>query len=73
MFPIPFTGLRVIHDEKVRDAMERVRIDAEFARGSQRIVQMSLLRNVLKRIRGALNNFSRIELFHRTRNLSPKE
>ena len=23
MFPFPYTGLRLIHDEKVRDAMER--------------------------------------------------
>jgi len=44
MFPFPYTGLRLIHDEKVRDAMERATIDAELDRNSQRIVQLFLFR-----------------------------
>ncbi len=31
MYPFSYTGLRLVHDEKVRDAMERARIDAELA------------------------------------------
>jgi hypothetical protein len=65
MFPFPYTGLRLVHDEKVRDAMERARIDAELARNSRRTVQLSLLRNVLMRIRSRLNIFTRIEHLHR--------
>ncbi len=65
MFPFPYNGLRLIHDEKVCDAMERARIDAELARGSQRTVQMFLLRNVLVRIRSRLNIFAPIEHPHR--------
>jgi len=30
MYPFPYTGLRLLHEEKVRDAMERARIDAEL-------------------------------------------
>ncbi len=51
MYPFPYTGLRLLHDEKVRDAMERARIDAELARDSRRTVQLSLLRRFLMRIR----------------------
>ena len=40
MFPFPVTGLRIVHDKKVHDAMERARIDAELARGSRRTVQL---------------------------------
>ena len=65
MFPFPFTGLRLIHDEKVRDAMERARIDAELTRSSRRTVQSSVIRNVLMRIRGRLNIFARIEYLRR--------
>ena len=54
MFPFPYTGLRLVHDEKVRDAMERVR-------GSRRTVQLSPLRNALMRIRSRLNIFAPIE------------
>jgi hypothetical protein len=58
---MPFTGLRLVHDEKVRDAMERARIDAELTRSSQRTLLPSLLRNVLMRIRSRLNIFSQTE------------
>ena len=51
MFPFPYTGLRLIHDEKVRDAMERARIDAELTRSSRRTVHLSVIRNVFMRIR----------------------
>jgi hypothetical protein len=61
MFPFPDTGIRLIHNEKVHDAMERARIDVELTRGSRRTIQMSLLRNVLIRIR----LFGRIEHLHR--------
>ena len=65
MFPFPFTGLRLIHDEKVSDAMERARIDAELTRSSRRTVQLSVIRNVFMRIRGRLNIFARIEPLRR--------
>jgi hypothetical protein len=61
MYPFSYTGLRLVHDEKVRDAMERARIDAELARGSKRTVELSLLRKVLMCIRSRLNIFARIE------------
>ena len=35
MFPFSYTGLRLVHDEKVRDAMERAHIDAELTRSSR--------------------------------------
>jgi hypothetical protein len=47
MFPFPYTGLRLVHDEKVCDAMERARIDAELARNSRRTLQLSMLRSLL--------------------------
>lgn len=31
MHPFSYTGLRLIHDQKVRDAMERTHVDAETA------------------------------------------
>jgi hypothetical protein len=65
MYPFPYTGLRLLHDEKVRDAMERARIDAERARNSRRTVQLSLLRSVLMRIRSGLNIFARVEHLRR--------
>jgi hypothetical protein len=61
MFPFSYTGLRVIHDEKVRDAMEQAHIDAELARNSRQPALLSLLRNVLTRIRSRLNISARIE------------
>lgn len=61
MFPFPDSGLRLIHNEKVHDAMERARIDVELSRGPRRIVQKSQLRNVLIRIRSRLDIFSWIE------------
>ena len=51
MFPLPYTGLRLVHDEKVRDAMERARIDAELALNPRRTMQLPLLSNVLMHIR----------------------
>jgi hypothetical protein len=60
MFPFPYTGLRLVHDEKVRDAMERARIHAELACNPRRTIQLSLLRNVLMRIRSRLNIFTQI-------------
>lgn len=65
MYPFSYTGLRLIHDEKVRDAMERARIDAELASNSRRTAQLSLVRNVLVRIRSRLNIFARIEHLRR--------
>jgi hypothetical protein len=47
MYPFSYTGQRLVHDEKVRDAMERARIDAELARNSQRTVLLSLLSRFL--------------------------
>ena len=57
MFPFPFTGLRLVHDMKVHDAMERACIDAELARGSRRIVYLYQIRNVLIRTFSKLNIF----------------
>jgi hypothetical protein len=54
VFPLPYTGLRLLHDEKVRDAMER-------ARNSPRTVQLSVLRSLLMGIRSRLNIFAQIE------------
>ena len=57
MFPFPYRGLRLVHDEKVRDAMERACIYAELTRSSRRTVQLSMLRNVLMRMCTRLNIF----------------
>jgi hypothetical protein len=74
MFPFPYTGLRLIHDEKVHDAMKRAHIDAELIRSSRRTVQLSLLRNVLERILSRLNIFTLIEhLRHRPRVLAKED
>lgn len=59
MYPYSYTGLRLIHDEKVRDAMERARVDAELARNSRRPAWLSLLSRVLIRIRSRLNVFAK--------------
>jgi hypothetical protein len=68
MFPFPDSGLRLIHNKKVHDAMERARIEVELTRDSRRTVQMSMLCNVFKRIRSRLNIFGLIEhLLHRPR------
>ncbi len=61
MFPFSYNGLRLVHDEKVRAAMEQARIDAELARGSQRTVKLPLLRNVFMRIHSRLNIFDLTE------------
>jgi hypothetical protein len=65
MYPFSYTGLRLVHDEKVCDAMERARIHAELARNSRRTVQLSLLRSVLMGIRSRLNIFAHIEHLRR--------
>ena len=73
MFPFPDIGLRLVHDERVHDALEHARIDAELARVLRRTERLSTspLRNVLIRIRSRLNIFARIEhLFHRPYALS---
>ena len=59
MYPFSYTGLCLVHDEKVRNAMERARIDAELVRKSQRAVWLSLFNSVLKRIRSRLNVFAK--------------
>jgi hypothetical protein len=59
MYPFSYTGLRLVHDEKVRDAMERARIDAELARNSQRTELLSLLGSVPMLIRCRLSVFVR--------------
>jgi hypothetical protein len=61
MFPFSYTGLRLVHDEKVRDAMERARIDVEFTRNSQRTARLSLLSRVFMRFPSRLNFFTRVE------------
>ncbi|MFL5665866.1 MAG: hypothetical protein ACJ8BW_31655 [Ktedonobacteraceae bacterium] len=65
MYPFSYTGLRLVHDEKVRDAMERTRIDAKLARNSQRTVWLSLLSSVPTLIRSRLNVFARVEHLRR--------
>ena len=65
MYPFSYTGLRLVHDEKVRDAMERARIDAELARNSQRTVWLPLLSSVPMLNRSRLNVFARVEHLHR--------
>ena len=65
MYPFSYTGLRLVHDEKVRNAMERARIDAELARNSQRTVGLSLLSSVPTLIRSRLNVFARVEHLRR--------
>ena len=59
MYPFSYTGLRLVHDEKVREAMERARIDAELVRNSQRTAWLSLLSRVLMCIRSRLNIFAK--------------
>jgi hypothetical protein len=61
MYPFSYTGLRLVHDEKVRDAMERARIDTELARNSQRTVWLSLLSSVPMFIRSRLNVLQRLQ------------
>jgi hypothetical protein len=65
MYPFSYTGLRLVHDEKVRDAMERARIDAELARNSHRTVWLSLLSSVPMLIRSRLNVFAQVEHLRR--------
>ena len=61
MYPFSYTGLRLVHDEKVRDAMERARIDTELARNSQRTMWLSLLSSVPMLIRSRLNVLQRLQ------------
>ncbi len=65
MYLFSYTGLCLVHDEKVRNAMERARIDAELARKSQRTVWLSLLSSVPTLIRSRLNVFTRVEHLRR--------
>lgn len=51
MFPFAYTGLRLVHDEKVSDAMERACIHAELARNSQRTEHLSMLSFLLAALR----------------------
>ena len=57
MYPFSYTGLRIIHGEKVRDAMEQACIDTELTHSSQRPAWLSLLVRILRRIRSRLNVF----------------
>jgi hypothetical protein len=66
MYPYSYTGLRLVHDEKVRDAMERARIDAELVRNSQRTERLSLFSSVLMLIRSRLNVFQRLQREYRS-------
>jgi hypothetical protein len=61
MFHFSYTGLRLVHDEMVLNAMKRAHIDAELIHSSRRTVYPSLLKNFLKRIHSRLNIFNRIE------------
>jgi len=61
MYPFSYTGLRLVHDEKVRDAMERARIDTALARNSQRTEWLSLLSSVPMLIRSRLNVLQRLQ------------
>ena len=60
MYPFSYTGLRLIHDEKVRDAMERACVDTELAHNSQRTAWLSLPGRILRRIRGRPNVFTKL-------------
>ena len=61
MFPSSYTGLRVIHEEKLREEMEQAHIDAELARSPRRLALLPLLRNALTRLRSRLNISARLE------------
>jgi hypothetical protein len=61
MYPFSYTGLRLVHDGKVRDAMERARIDAGLAYHSQRTVRLSLLSSVFMHMCSRLNFYTRAE------------
>ncbi len=61
MYPFSYTGLRLVHDEKVREAMEQARIDAGLARNPQRTAQQSLLSSVFMHMRSRMNFFTRVE------------
>ena len=58
MYPFSYTGVRLVHDEKVCHAMEQAHVDTEMARNAQRTVWLSLLSRVLIRIRSRLNVFA---------------
>ena len=62
MYPFSYTGLRLIHDEKVRHAMEQARIDAALVRESQRTRWLLLPGKVLLRIRSKLNPLAKHHL-----------
>lgn len=50
MFPFSYTGLRLVHDEKVHEAMERACVDAELAHHSRRSGWLSLPGRLLRRV-----------------------
>lgn len=54
MYPFSYTGLRLIHDQQVCEAMARACIDTELARNSRPIAQRQLRSGVLKSIRSRL-------------------
>jgi hypothetical protein len=59
MYPYSYTGLRLVHDEKVREAMERACVDAELVRSPRRAAWLSLLSGILKRIRSRMHVFAK--------------
>ena len=61
MFHFSYTGLRLVHDEMVHNAMKRAYTEAELIRSSRRTVDPSLHKNFLKLIHSSLNIFNRIE------------
>jgi hypothetical protein len=58
MYPYSYTGLRLVHDEKIREAMERACVDAELVRNSQRTGWLALPGVVLRRVRRRLHVFA---------------
>ena len=63
MYPFSYTGLHLLHDKQVYEAMERARVDAELARNSRNTARLSLLSRLLTRIHSWLRVFAH----HRTR------
>ena len=74
VYRFSYTGLRLVHDEKVCGAMEQAHLDAELARTSPQAV-WPFLNRLLSLIRGRLNRFARVEqperCFHLQRDCSP--
>lgn len=59
MNPFSYTGLRILHDEKVREAMGQARVDAALARKSQRTRRLPLPGRVHLHVRSRLNLFAK--------------